>query len=115
MRARASVIGARWTGHARALYSARVETPARRGFEWAQLSPDRCMDSVAQFLSMGGYATFVWPAFAVCAVVMVALVIASRRALVRDRRLLESLDAGRQRRHGSAAGASAAHGAKSES
>ncbi len=64
---------------------------------------------------MGGYATFVWPAFAVCAVVMVALVIASRRALARERRLLESLDTGRRERRGSPAETPAAQGAPNES
>ncbi len=56
------------------------------------------MDSIAAYLSMGGYAAFVWPAFAVCAVVMAALAIVSRRALARERRLLETLDAARRAR-----------------
>ena len=56
------------------------------------------MDSIAAYLSMGGYAAFVWPAFAVCAFVMAGLAIVSRRALVRERRLLESLDAARRAR-----------------
>ena len=64
---------------------------------------------------MGGYATFVWPAFAVCALVMVALVIASRRALVRERRVLQSLDAGRRERRGPPTETPAAQGAPSES
>ena len=68
------------------------------------------MESVTAYLSMGGYAAFVWPAFAVCAAVMVALVIASRRALARERRLLESLDAGRHRQRGSAADAAPQEG-----
>ena len=56
------------------------------------------MDSIAAYLSMGGYAAFVWPAFAVCAVVMAALAIVSRRALARERRLLETLEAARAAR-----------------
>lgn len=73
------------------------------------------MDSVAAYLSMGGYAAYVWPAFAVCAVVMVALVIVSRRALARERRLLESLDTGRRAPRESAAGAATQREAHSES
>ena len=64
---------------------------------------------------MGGYATFVWPAFAVCAVVMVVLVIASRRALARERRVLESLDSGRRERRGSTVEPAPAQEARSES
>jgi heme exporter protein CcmD len=32
-----------------------------------------------EFLRMGGYAVFVWPAFAITAVVMIANLIAARR------------------------------------
>lgn len=38
------------------------------------------MESIATFLDMGGYAAFVWPAFGLTAVVMVALAIVSHRA-----------------------------------
>ncbi len=73
------------------------------------------MQSVTQYLSMGGYATFVWPAFAVCAVVMGALVIASRRALARERRVLDRLDTGRRERGRAPAEPSSAQEAPSES
>ena len=49
------------------------------------------MDSLAQFLHMGGYAIFVWPAFAVAAIVLSALLVWSLRDLRRERQLLESL------------------------
>ncbi len=36
-----------------------------------------------EFLAMGGYAVFVWPAYGASVIVLVALVIASRRRLKR--------------------------------
>ncbi len=56
------------------------------------------MGRITDFLSMGGYAEFVWPAFAVTIAVMTALVIVSLRALQADRRTLESLESGRKPR-----------------
>ena len=50
------------------------------------------MDSLSVFLEMGGYAAYVWPAFGVCAVVMTWLATSSYRALVREKRTLESLE-----------------------
>jgi len=41
------------------------------------------MASIEQFLAMGGYAAFVWPAFAVAAAVLVGLLIVSLRTLRR--------------------------------
>jgi heme exporter protein D len=54
------------------------------------------MDRITNFLSMGGYAEFVWPAFAVTIAVMAALVLFSWRALLADRRTLESLESVRK-------------------
>ncbi len=56
------------------------------------------MGWITEFVSMGGYAEFVWPAFAVTIAVMAALVIVSRRALLADRRTLESLESVRESR-----------------
>ena len=56
------------------------------------------MDRITDFLSMGGYAEFVWPAFAVTIAVMTALVIVSRRSLLADRRTLDSLESVRESR-----------------
>ena len=54
------------------------------------------MEALANFLSMGGYAAFVWSAFAVAAVVMVALFLVSRRSLRADERTLEALQGERR-------------------
>ncbi len=48
--------------------------------------------SMAHYLDMGGYAVFIWPSYAIAAVVMIALVIASLRDLARQRRLLVALE-----------------------
>lgn len=54
------------------------------------------MESIATFLDMGGYAAFVWPAFGLTAVVMVALAIVSHRAArSAERRFAEIEQAGR--------------------
>lgn len=63
------------------------------------------MDGITDFLSMGGYAEFVWPAFAVTLAVMAALMIVSRRALLADRRTLESLESVRESRRNRRRGA----------
>ena len=63
------------------------------------------MDRIMDFLGMGGYAEFVWPAFAVTIAVMAALVIVSRRALQADRRTLESLESVREPRRDRGKGA----------
>ncbi len=39
------------------------------------------MDAIDEFLAMGGHAAFIWPSFAVAAVVMVALLIVNLRGL----------------------------------
>ncbi|MFQ5764513.1 MAG: heme exporter protein CcmD [Rhodospirillales bacterium] len=39
------------------------------------------MESLSEFLGMGGYAAFVWPAYLIAAVVLVGLMVASRRSL----------------------------------
>jgi heme exporter protein D len=49
------------------------------------------MNSLAQFLDMGGYAVFVWPAFTVTAIVLATLLVWSLRDLQKERQLLESL------------------------
>lgn len=49
------------------------------------------MDSVSQFLHMGGYAVFVWPAFGIAAVVLTALLWWSLRDLRKERQLLDSV------------------------
>jgi heme exporter protein D len=46
-----------------------------------------------EFLAMGGYAAYVWPAFAIALVLMVGLWLQSRRAARRSEALLEELRA----------------------
>jgi heme exporter protein D len=46
---------------------------------------------MADFLAMGGYAAFVWPSFAVTAVVMALVLIASLRDLKRNQKTLDAL------------------------
>lgn len=51
------------------------------------------MERLTEFLEMGGYAVFVWPAFGLAAVVMVGLLVATLRQLRRRRRELAELEA----------------------
>jgi heme exporter protein D len=60
------------------------------------------MQRVLDYLAMGGYAAFVWPAYALAASVLGALYWQSRHAYRRRHRELERLQQGRARR-GSAA------------
>ena len=54
------------------------------------------MSSLTDFLAMGGYAPFVWPAFSAAAIIMVALAVFSRRALRANEATLEALRAARR-------------------
>ncbi len=69
------------------------------------------MDSLAEFLRMGGYAAYVWPSYLVAAAVLIGLLVATLRNLrLQERRaaLLESeLPARRRRRRSSGASAPA--------
>jgi len=53
------------------------------------------MDRIATFFAMGGYAVYVWPAFAVTAIVMIGLLIETLHTLHRRERELAELDAAR--------------------
>ena len=55
------------------------------------------MSSLSDLLAMGGYAQFVWPAFTVTAIVLVALLVLSRRALRANEATLEALRSERHR------------------
>ena len=44
------------------------------------------------FFAMGGYAAYVWPAYAISAVALIALGVTSWRALKRNERLVELAD-----------------------
>lgn len=47
---------------------------------------------MSEFLAMGGYAAFVWPAYGVALVVMVGLAWRARAALKRQEKALARLD-----------------------
>ncbi|MBT4711783.1 MAG: heme exporter protein CcmD [Alphaproteobacteria bacterium] len=53
---------------------------------------------MATYFEMGGYAWFVWPAYAFSAAIMVGLVVTSLTALRRDRKILDALEAANPRR-----------------
>jgi heme exporter protein D len=60
------------------------------------------MQGVMQYLAMGGYAAFVWPAYAVAAIVLGGLAVQSLRAYRRNMRQLDMLQQERPaRRRGS--------------
>ena len=52
---------------------------------------------MSDFLAMGGYARFVWPAYAVAAIVLVGLLVVSLRAYRARQRELEALQKERGR------------------
>ena len=56
------------------------------------------MEALNEFLAMGGYAAFVWPAYGLTAVVMIGIVVSGWRGLVRERQILEKLQQQRQGR-----------------
>ena len=58
------------------------------------------MDRIAAFFAMGGYAAYVWPAFATATVVMTALVISTMRTLRRREREIAEIIKGRPLRSG---------------
>ena len=49
------------------------------------------MERISAFIDMGGYGAFVWPAYGATAVVLVALLLFSRRALGRSEAALAAL------------------------
>jgi heme exporter protein D len=49
------------------------------------------MQSLTQYLAMGGYAAFVWPAYALALIVLGGLAVQSLRAYRRNLRELETL------------------------
>jgi len=60
------------------------------------------MESLAQFLEMGGYARFVWPSFGLTFAVLVGLLAVSRRALKGAEAELAALQAADPGRSGTA-------------
>ena len=56
------------------------------------------MGNIEQFLSMGGYAGFIWPAFGIVLIVMAFLWIASMRSWRKSEQALASLRQHRRQR-----------------
>ena len=52
---------------------------------------------MATFLEMGGYAVYVWPAFAVAALVMIGLLVTTLRTLRAREAALKQLEAAERR------------------
>ncbi len=50
------------------------------------------MDALSTFLDMGGYAGFVWPAYAIAAAVLIGLFVASSRSLKVTEAALKALE-----------------------
>ncbi len=51
------------------------------------------MGAMAEYFAMGGYAVYVWPAYAVTVLVLIGMMVASVRSLRRHRKLLAALEA----------------------
>ena len=51
------------------------------------------MERIVTFFEMGGYGAFVWPAFALTAVIMVTFAVSSLRRLRHEQRVLRELEA----------------------
>ncbi len=49
------------------------------------------MESIMTFFNMGGYAGFVWPSYGVTAIVLVVLLVSSRKFLKSQEAILASL------------------------
>lgn len=63
------------------------------------------MESLSDFLAMGGYAAYVWPAIGLTLAVLVGFAVTSWRSLVRTRRQLALLEADRRGRRARRQGA----------
>ena len=58
------------------------------------------MQAITDYLTMGGYAAFVWPAYGIAALILIAFAIDSRQRVKRAEAALRKLesDAGNHRR-----------------
>ena len=63
--------------------------------------------SLSQYFAMGGYAAFVWPAYAVVAAVLIGLFVAGRRFQRATEIELAALQPARRRRDGATSEANA--------
>jgi len=51
------------------------------------------METISQYLDMGGHGGFIWPAYIIVTVVMVGMMVSSRRALKNAHDELKTLEA----------------------
>jgi heme exporter protein D len=65
------------------------------------------VDALTNYLAMGGYAAYVWPAYGFAALVMGGLAVASRRALARRAAELAALEGGTRAQRRAARGGAA--------
>jgi heme exporter protein D len=56
------------------------------------------MDKISEYLSMGGHAAFIWPAYGVAVVVLFVLVMVSLRTLKANEIAVREIEATRPRR-----------------
>ena len=63
------------------------------------------MEEITNFLNMGGYAAFVWPALGLTAVILIAMAVTSTRQLRANEAALQTAEqsGGRRRRAGGGA------------
>ncbi len=62
------------------------------------------MNTLSEFLAMGGYGGFVWPAYGIALLVLAALVIASLKSLRAAEAEVAALEAASPRRQGATGG-----------
>ncbi len=67
-----------------------------------------------EFFAMGGYAGFIWPAYGVTVIVLIAVLVGTWQGLKRRRRQLEALQAARGSRRGRRAAPTAGKAAASD-
>ncbi len=51
------------------------------------------MDAISDYLAMGGFAAYVWPAYVITVGAMVGMIVVTLRDLRRDRKALAELEA----------------------
>lgn len=56
------------------------------------------MAALDHFLAMGGYAAFIWPAFGIAAIILISLLIVSRRYWKAQAKAVAMLEKSRPRR-----------------
>lgn len=70
------------------------------------------MQSISDYLAMGGYAGFVWPAYGAAALILIGLVVMSRKELLARQAEVAALEAASPRRRAQAENAEKAEQAE---